>query len=112
MNPNATQTFTLTVQKAPAITSATSKTFTFGTVGSFTVTTSGYPTPNPITNANFAGCTATNLSGTGIGFNDNGNGTASITDTTTTPKATYTFCLNANNGVNPNATQKFSLTVQ
>ncbi len=34
----ATQSFTLTVNQAPAITSANSTTFTVGTAGSFTVT--------------------------------------------------------------------------
>ena len=42
---SATQNFTLTVNQAPAITSATSTTFTTGTAGSFTVTTTGTPTP-------------------------------------------------------------------
>lgn len=40
---NATQNFTLTVNQAPAITSANSVTFTAGVSGSFTVTTSGFP---------------------------------------------------------------------
>ena len=39
VSPDATQTFTLTVNEAPAITSANSTTFTVGTAGSFTVTT-------------------------------------------------------------------------
>ena len=42
---DATQTFTLTVNQAPAITSANSTTFTVGAAGSFTVTTTGVPTP-------------------------------------------------------------------
>ena len=41
----APQTLTVTVQQAPAITSANSATFTAGTPGSFTVTTTGGPTP-------------------------------------------------------------------
>ena len=40
----ATQTFTLTVDAAPAITSANGTTFTEGSAGSFTVTSSGVPT--------------------------------------------------------------------
>ena len=111
VNPNATQAFTLTVHHAPAITSLNNTAFTLGTVGSFTVTTSGYPTPNPITNANFSGCTTSNLSGTGIAFTDNHDGTATIADTAATPGGVYTLCLNASNGVNPNATQAFILTV-
>src|SRR5204862_117691 len=41
----ATQNFTLTVNQAPSITSATSATFVVGTAGSFTFTTIGTPTP-------------------------------------------------------------------
>jgi len=44
--PNATQSFTLVVGQIPAINSAASTTFTVGSAGSFTVTTSvGYPAP-------------------------------------------------------------------
>ena len=45
----ATQSFTLTVNQAtqaPAITSASSTTFTVGAAGTFTVTTTGSPTPS------------------------------------------------------------------
>ena len=41
---DATQTFTLTVDEAPAITSAASTHVHGGTAGSFTVTTTGFPT--------------------------------------------------------------------
>ena len=43
--PDATQSFTLTVDQAPAITSADNTTFTTATLGTFTVTTTGFPTP-------------------------------------------------------------------
>src|SRR5262249_59499343 len=43
--PNAVQSFTLTVNQAPAITSANNATFTVGTAGSFMVTATGFPTP-------------------------------------------------------------------
>src|SRR5262249_39023772 len=43
--PNAVQNFTLTVNQAPAITSANNTTFTVGAAGSFTVTATGNPTP-------------------------------------------------------------------
>ena len=36
---------------------------------------------------------------------------ASITSTTASPAGAYTLCLNASNGVSPNATQTFILTV-
>ena len=45
VGPNATQNFTLTVNAAPAITSAASTTFTEGQVGSFTVTHQRPPRP-------------------------------------------------------------------
>jgi hypothetical protein len=41
----ATQNFTLTIDEAPNITSATSATFTVGAAGSFSLTASGFPTP-------------------------------------------------------------------
>ena len=43
--PNATQSFTLTVNQAPTITSTSSTVFTVGTPGSFTVTATGTPAP-------------------------------------------------------------------
>ena len=42
-DPAAVQTFTLTVNDAPGFTSATSTTFTVGSLGTFTVTTVGTP---------------------------------------------------------------------
>src|SRR5205823_9728488 len=41
---NATQTFMLTVDQAPAITSLSSTTFTVGSAGTFTITSTGFPT--------------------------------------------------------------------
>ena len=41
--PIATQSFTLTVNQAPAITSANNTSFTAGTAGTFTVTATGFP---------------------------------------------------------------------
>ena len=43
----ANQTFTLTVNQAPAITSANSATFAVGSAGNFVVTASGFPAPAP-----------------------------------------------------------------
>jgi VCBS repeat-containing protein len=42
---SVTQTFTLTVEQAPAFTSGASANFTAGTAGSFEITASGFPTP-------------------------------------------------------------------
>ena len=94
---------------APSITSANSASFTPGTAGSFSVTTTGTPTPT-LSNANFGTCSKSALP-TGVTFSDNGNGTATIASTTASPAGTTTFCLNATNGVSPNATQKFTLTI-
>ena len=99
----ATQSFTLKVNQAPAITSANAVTFTVGTAGSFTVTTTGSPV------------SALTQSGTlpgGVTFHDNGNGTATLSGT---PGAgtggSYALTLTASNGVGTAATQSFTLTV-
>ncbi len=102
--PNATQTFTLTVNQAPGITSANATTFTVGTAGTFTVTTSGFPT-----NATLSESGALP---NGVTFTNNGNGTATLAGTPAAGTGgTYTLTLTANNGVAPNATQTFTLTV-
>lgn len=106
----ATQTFTLTVDQPAAITSASSTSFTFGAAGSFTVTTSGFPTATSITNLGFGGCVPTSLPA-GVSFTNNSNGTATIASTTSGPAGSYTFCLNASNGVGATATQTFTLTI-
>jgi hypothetical protein len=97
---NATLNFTLTVKQAPAITSASSATFTAGSAGSFTVTDSGFPTPT------------LSESGTlpsGVTFN------ASTGALSGTPAAgsngTYNLVFTASNGVGSNATQNFTFTV-
>jgi hypothetical protein len=100
--PNATQSFTLTVDQAPAITSASGVTFTVGTAGTFTVQTTGFPTPPTITR-----------SGTlpsGVTFVNNGNGTATLSGTPGT-SGVFALTITASNGVAPNATQNFTLTV-
>jgi hypothetical protein len=102
VNPNATQTLTVSVGQPPAFTSASTATFKVGTAGSFTVTTSGIPTVSSITE-----------SGTlpaGVTFTDNGNGTATLAGAPTGSGGTYPVTLTATNGVSPNASQ--SLTIQ
>ncbi len=92
------------VGQAPAITSANSATFTVGSAGGFTVTTTGSPIP------------ALSESGalpSGVSFSDNGDGTATILGTPTSGTAGgYPITITAGNGLTPNATQSFSLTVQ
>ena len=103
MSPDAEQTFTLTVDSSPAITSGTSATFTATEAGSFTLTSTGNPT---------AGLTETGALPTGVTFTDNGDGTATLAGT---PDAgtdgTYPLSIDASNGVGTDATQSFTLTV-
>src|SRR5207302_7865721 len=73
--PNATQTFTLTVQdtapvaQAPAITSAASTTFTIGAGGNFSITTTGTPTSS---------VTLTGPRPSWLSFIDSNDGTATL----------------------------------
>jgi hypothetical protein len=95
---DAVQSFTLTVDAAPVITSSESTTFTEGSEGHFTVTATGTPTPS------------ISESGTlpeGVTFNES-------TDTlsgTPTQEGTFPIKLTAANGVGMNAVQSFTLTV-
>jgi hypothetical protein len=101
--PDATQSFTLKVNQAPAITSAASATFQVGSSGSFTVTTTGIPT---------AAITKSGSLPSGVGLVDNGNGTATISGTPAAgTSGTYAITITASNGVAPNATQAFTLKV-
>jgi hypothetical protein len=103
--PNASQNFTLTVQQAPAITSATGTIFRVGVSGTFTVTTTGFP-------ANVA-LSESGALPAGLALTDNGNGTATLAGTPGPGTGgTYPLTITANNGTTPNATQNFTLTVQ
>jgi large repetitive protein len=101
-----TQSFTLTVNQAPAITSANTTTFTVGSAGSFTVTSSGHPDP------------AIGSSGTlpgGVSFTDNGDGTATLAGTPaagTHAASPYDLVFTAANGIGSDATQNFSLLIE
>ncbi|MDQ1741215.1 MAG: large repetitive protein, partial [Pseudonocardiales bacterium] len=98
---NGTATATVTVNRPPVITSTNTASFTVGTAGTFTVTTSGYPAP---------AITKTGTVPPGMTFTDNGNGTATLAGTPTAGGA-YSLSLTANNGVNPTAIQTLSITV-
>jgi len=99
----ATQNFTLTVDQAPAITSASSTTFQVGAPGSFTVTSTGFPTPS---------LSESGALPAGVSFHDNGNGTASLAGTPGAGSAgVYHLTITASNGVGAPATQSFTLTV-
>ncbi|HET8627255.1 MAG TPA: putative Ig domain-containing protein, partial [Thermomicrobiales bacterium] len=100
---DATQSFTLTVDEAPAVTSANATTFIVGTAGTFTVTTGGSPTPT---------LTESGALPASVTFTDNGNGTATLAGTPAPGTGgTYTLTLTAHNGVGADATQSFTLTV-
>ena len=108
VSPAASQNFNLTVNYsgatgAPYFTSATSTAFSGSTLQTFTVTAGGVPVP------------AITESGTlpaGFTFTNNGNGTASLAGTPMPNNGgLYTLQFTASNGVNPNASQSFSLSV-
>ena len=102
--PDATQSFTLTVDQSPAITSAASTAFAIGVAGTFTVTTTGFPVPTPLTE--------TGALPSGVTFVDNLDGTATLAGTPGVGSdGTYTLTITATNGVAPDATQTFTLTV-
>jgi uncharacterized repeat protein (TIGR01451 family) len=101
IDPAATQSFTLTVNQPPSITSANHVTFKEGLNGSFKVTATGYPQP-----------AVTLTDGTlpsGVTFD------SSTTTLSGTPAAgtagSYPLTFTAVNGIDPAATQNFTLTV-
>ena len=103
VSPNATQSFTLTVDFAPAITSASSTTFTVGSSGSFTVTSTGNPTST---------IAETGSLPSGVSFAAHANGTATLSGTPAAGTGgTYPITITATNGVSPAASQSFTLTV-
>ena len=98
--PDATQSFTLTVKQPPAITSANATTFVVGSVGTFTVTTTG---TLPMTLGE-AGALPS-----GVNFLDNGNGTATLSGIPAAGTGgTYNLSFTASNGALPNANQNFN----
>lgn len=105
ISPNASQPFTLTVDQAPAITSANSFAFTIGQPGSFTVTTTGFP----VAAINDGGATLPS----GLNFVDNGNGTATLNGNPAVGDTVgnSTITLTASNSVAPDAVQSFTLTI-
>ena len=89
---------------APAITSASNTTFQTGRAGNFTVTTSGVPTPS---------LSESGALPSGVSFTDNGDGTATLSGTPADGTGgTYPLTITASNGISPDASQTFTLTVQ
>ncbi|HVZ53335.1 MAG TPA: Ig-like domain repeat protein [Pseudolabrys sp.] len=102
-NPATSSAFSQVVDLAPSINSADHATFLLSQSGSFTVTTTAYPTP------------AFSLTGalpSGVSFTDNADGTATISGTPDSNSAgTYSLTIKAANGVGSDAQQSFTLTV-
>lgn len=102
--PDSDQAFSITINSVPVITSANNASFTLGSAGTFTVTTTGFPAST----ISMAGAA---LPG-GVSFIDNGNGTGTLSGTAAAGTGgTYNLTFTAANGVLPNATQSFTLTV-
>ena len=90
--------------KPPVITSSDQASFTTGSSGTFTVTSTGSPT---------AFVSESGALPNGVSFVDNGDGTATLSGTPATGSAvSYPIGITAGNGVSPDATQSFTLTVQ
>ncbi len=101
---NFSLTAILAAPAAPTITNGNTATFVVGQAGTFTVTTSG----SPVSAITLTGGTLP----TGLTFTDNGNGTATITGTPASgTNGSYSLVFTASNGVNPDATQNFTLIV-
>jgi len=104
-SPHALQPFTvfLTTPSVPSITSANVANFKVGTAGTFTITTTGDPSP-----------TLTEVAAlpSGVTFHDNGNGTATLSGTPAVGTGgLYTFTVVANNKQRPVARQSLQLTL-
>jgi len=105
--PAATGSISLRGKSAtpPVITSSDHTTFAVGSAGSFTVTTTpGTPSTTTITE--------TGSLPSGVTFTDNGDGTATLAGTPAAGTGgPHSLTITASNGVLPNATQSFTLTV-
>lgn len=84
---------------APVITSAAHATFKIGQTVAFTVTSTGVPTPS---------LTVTGSLPQGVIFTDNGDGTGTFSGSSTVLGSTI-LTITASNGVQPDATQAFTL---
>jgi hypothetical protein len=96
---NQTVSATITIVAPPAITSANSTQFVLGAAGTFTVTATGYPAPT---------FSETGTLPNGVALTSAGV----LSGTPTGAGGTYPITITAQNGVSPNATQTFTLTVK
>jgi hypothetical protein len=103
IDPDAVQSFSLTVTGAPVIKTADSTTFAQGTAGSFPIVATGTPTPS---------FTETGALPSGVTFADEGDGQATLAGTPALGSGgVYSLNIVASNGISPNASQTFTLTV-
>jgi len=104
---DATQAFTLTVDRPPMITTTNAVTFKAATFGTFTVSSNGLPGAGTMTLSDGGA-----ILPSGVTFVDNGDETATLSGS---PAATtggiYTFTITADNGAAPDTTQVFTLTI-
>ena len=101
----ATQNFTLTITRPPAITSVNNATFVVGTPNTFTVATRNSV---PKSTLSYTGTLPA-----GVSFVPNNNGTATLSGMPAAgSEGIYPITITAVNGTLPNATQNFKLTVQ
>ena len=99
---DANQMVTLTVNQAPTFTSANNTVFALGAGGTFTVTTSGFPTPS-------LGASAPLPSG--VTFVDNQNGTGSLVVSSATAAGSYNLTFTAISAAGSASPQAFTLNV-
>ncbi len=89
--------------RAPLVTTGGQKEFTAGSNGTFKVRATGRPR---------AFLSESGSLPSGVTFVDNGNGTATLSGTPATgSEGPYPIVITASNGVSPDATQRFTLTV-
>jgi hypothetical protein len=103
--PTFTAVPVLLADTAPSFTSATGVTFPQGVGDNFTITTTGVPVPKITSSGKLPG---------GIKFVDNGDGTATLSGRPGNGLGVlgdYALTFTASNGVLPNATQNFTLTI-
>ena len=94
---SGSQSYTVAINQAPSITSANTTTFTASVAGSFPVTATGSPTPS---------ISETGTLPSGVTLSSGG-----LLSGTTTAAGVYPITITAANGVSPDATQSFTLTV-
>ncbi len=98
------QTLTVSVSGAPTINSVASAEFLIDTADSYTVTTTGFPTPTLAVIGTLP---------TGLTFTDNNDGTGTISGTATgVEPGLHTFDIIASNGEGEDAVQNFTLAIK